>query len=83
MKSVFAVALSALAIFYGHVAQAQDIDTVNWSGAVRYDSTDQTNPYYLAPDPTITWTGIATSQADTVMNADTPHGPTSGLMARV
>ncbi|WP_160148146.1 S8 family peptidase [Rubripirellula obstinata] len=69
-RLVLASSIVAFAILNGHFAQAQDINTVDWSSVVRYDSTDQTNPYYLAPDPTITWSGIATSQADTVMNVD-------------
>lgn len=72
-RFITVIAIAGFIFLRGNLALAQfenDIDTVNWSEAVRYDSTDQTNPYYLAPDPTITWVGIATSQADSVMNAD-------------
>jgi len=70
---IAAATIAGFTILGGDIALAQfenDIDTVDWSETVRYDSTDQSNPYYLTPDPTITWAGIATSQADTVMNAD-------------
>lgn len=51
-------------------ATAQDFETTNWAESERFESTDQTNPYYSAPTRRITWAGSVTSQADPVMNAD-------------
>lgn len=51
-------------------ALAQDFETTNWAQSTRFDSTDQTNPYYSDPSSRINWAGSVTSQADPVMNAD-------------
>ena len=64
------VAAFALAALLAQTIYSQDIDTVNWADAVRYDSSNPTNPYYVVPDATMNWVGSVTSQADTVMNAN-------------
>ena len=67
---LLALASSFVVIGGTQPTMAQDIDTVNWGAAVRYDGADPMNPYYLTPDTTMTSIGSVTSQADSVMNAD-------------
>lgn len=62
--------IAILAVAFGQSAGAQDFETTNWAEVDRFDSTDPTNPYFVAPNTAITWAGSVTSQADPVMNAD-------------
>lgn len=64
--------LVAATAFSGHFALAQDYQTLEWSQVETFNGADlpQTNPYYLPPNPGITWVGSVTSQADSVMNAE-------------
>lgn len=62
-----------VAVLGGQAAQAQDYETLDWSKleSFNWNELDESNPYYSPRDPGVTWAGSVTSQADTVMNADT------------